>query len=121
VKILPVILFRKLVPAFRYHLVTVKVVPKAAFDPEKCADAGCECTLHGENRPMREKDWNRNLMRLSEQSELGSVFKEANRNFKSIFSLVKKAGKKCETICNCTESIDLIRYLKRYPSDDPVP
>ncbi len=38
VKILPVDLFRKLVPAFRYHLVTVKVVPKAAFDPEKCAD-----------------------------------------------------------------------------------
>ncbi len=70
---------------------------------------------------MREKEsWNR-LMRLSEQTELGCVFKEASRNFISIFSLVKKAGKKCESICNCTESIDLIRNLKRYPSDDPVP
>jgi len=117
VKILPVDLFRKLVPAFRYHPVTVKVVPKAAFDPEKCADAGYECTLHGENQAITAKE-----SRLLEQSStMISVFKEASRNFISIFSLVKKAGKKCETICNCTESIDLIRYLKRYPSDDPVP
>jgi hypothetical protein len=47
--------------------VTLKVVPKAACDPENCSEAGHEYT--GENRPMRAKEsCKRNLMRLSEQS-----------------------------------------------------
>ncbi len=88
---------------------TVQVVPKAPCDPEKC---GYECTLHEENRSVRKKEsWNRNLMWLSEQSELGSVFKEACGNFIFIFLFDKKReGKKCKTICNCTESADLIRF-----------
>jgi hypothetical protein len=43
VKILPVTLFRKLVPAFRHPPLTIKDVPKAACDPENCSEN--ECTL----------------------------------------------------------------------------
>jgi hypothetical protein len=35
VKILPVTLLRKLVPAFQKPLVTSKVVPKSAWEPER--------------------------------------------------------------------------------------
>jgi hypothetical protein len=45
VKILPVNLFRKLVPAFQEPPVTLKVVPKAACDLKIVPKADHECTL----------------------------------------------------------------------------
>jgi hypothetical protein len=87
VKILPIALFRKFVPAFRKPPVTKKIVPKAACDTENCSESR-PCIYAGENRPIRAKESrNRNLMRLSEfilESE--SVFEEAGRNF-NYFSL----------------------------------
>jgi hypothetical protein len=66
--------------------VSLKVVPKAACDPENFSESRPK-------EPMREKEnRNRNLKRLSEQSlELLSVFKKASRNYMLIF-LFTKAG-----------------------------
>ncbi len=38
-KILPIVLFRKFVPAFRLPSLTLKIVPKAACDPENCSES----------------------------------------------------------------------------------
>jgi len=80
VKIFPVTLFIELVLAF--SPVSLKVVLKA----------GHKCTLE-KNRSMKAKESrSRNLMRLSEQFlESISVFKEASRNFLSIFLLTRQA------------------------------
>jgi hypothetical protein len=77
VKILHVTLFRKLVLAFRKLTKTLKVVPKAACDPEIVSKATNKCTC--------EKNIERKGSR--EQSlELLSAYKEASR--KIIFSFL---------------------------------
>ncbi len=86
-KILPITLLRKLVPAFREPPVTLKVVPKADFGLIIVPKAGHKCTL------KKIDEWERrrkSYMRLLEHSlQLVNVFKEASRNFIFIFVFTK--------------------------------
>ena len=57
VKIFPVALFRKLVPAFRKPPVTLRNFPKAAYDSENCSSAmNRESTNESEGKPERKCD-----------------------------------------------------------------
>jgi hypothetical protein len=86
---------------------TQKAVPKVAFDPENCSESH-ECTR--ENGPMREREsWNRNLMRLSEQSEKLVFSKKPTEALYLLISLTRQA-KNIKTLCACTKSTDLLIY-----------
>jgi hypothetical protein len=90
-KILPVALFRKLVPGSPMIPVTIKIVPKAACDPIVLKAVHWRKLTNAREGKLKQK-----LIRLSEQSlELVSVFKDASRNciFKFLFN---KAGKEFE-------------------------
>jgi hypothetical protein len=73
--------------------VTLKVVPKAACDPEKLFQKLLARMYIGEIQPMRAKArWNRTLVWLLEQFlESASVFRDARRDIKFFFVLNKAA------------------------------
>jgi hypothetical protein len=72
---------------------TIKVVPKAACDPESCSKSQpCTvCTLYTrEIRPMRRKPEQKFDAAAEQSFELVSVSKEATRKFIFIFQTLKQ-------------------------------
>jgi hypothetical protein len=72
----------------------IKVVPKAAWDPENCSEIWPQITLHTEeNRPMREKKRQGQIDAAFRQSlALISVFTKKQEEILHLFFLFCKKG-----------------------------